>query len=142
MLLDGISDLNWLAVLVAAALYYGLGFVWFLPQTMGKAWGASIGIDMEANPPSMNPVTFIVPAVAFIVTAIATALLVGALGYTDFVDGLTLGLVLGIGFAVAVTAVTANYEPNKPKPWTWFAITGAYHLVGVVVVAMVVTIWQ
>lgn len=142
MLLDAFGSVNWLAVIVAAALYYALGFAWFLPQAMGRPWMRSMGMDPDAGPPAMNPLTFVIPAVAYLVTAVATSLLVDALGYTSLGDGLILGLVVGIGYAVTTTAVTANYEPGKPQPWTWFLITGAYHLVGIVIVAVVVAIWQ
>jgi hypothetical protein len=142
MLLDALNEVNWLAVVVAAALYYVLGFAWFLPQALGTPWMRAMGMDPNAGPPSMNPIAFVVPAIAYLVAALATSLLVDALGYTSLGDGLALGLVVGVGYAVTTTAVTANYEPGKPQPWIWFLITGAYHLVGLVIVAVVVTLWQ
>jgi hypothetical protein len=142
MLLDGIGDLNWLAVIVSAAAYYVLGIAWYMPQVLGKQWMASVGMDPEDDQPSMYPITFVIPAVAYIVTAAATGLLVVALGYADFVDGLVLGLVVGIGYAVAITAVTANDEPSKPAPWIWFLIVVGYDLLGIVIVAVVLTLWR
>jgi hypothetical protein len=53
-----------------------------------------------------------------------------------------LGLVVGVGFAGTLTAVDAAFDPNKPRPWTWFAISGAYHLVGLLIVAVLVSIWR
>src|SRR5918999_2720729 len=98
MLLDGFSGLNWLAVIVAAALYYVLGAIWFAAPVLGNPWMRSMGVD-PANPPSPNPVALVLPAIAYLVGAIALGLLVEALGYTSLSDGLILGLVVGIGFA-------------------------------------------
>ena len=44
-----------------------------------------------------------------------------------------LGLVTGIGIAEAVLFVTGYLDPKKPKPMTWVAITGGYHLAGLLI---------
>ena len=38
MTLDGLGDLNWLAVLVAALVYFILGAIWYAPPIFGRAW--------------------------------------------------------------------------------------------------------
>ena len=53
-----------------------------------------------------------------------------------------LGLVIGIGYALPLTAVDAIFDPNKPEPWAWFAITAVYHLLGLLIVAVLVSIWH
>jgi hypothetical protein len=30
----------------------------------------------------------------------------------------------------------------REQPWTWFAITGAYHLLGLLIVAVLVSAWH
>lgn len=52
-----------------------------------------------------------------------------------------LGLVIGIGIAGAVLFVTGYFDPKKPKPMTWVAITGGYHLAGLLIASVVVSIW-
>lgn len=52
-----------------------------------------------------------------------------------------LGVVTGVGIAGAVLFVTGYFDPNKPKPMVWFAILASYHLLGLVIAAVIVTVW-
>ncbi|MGH2463798.1 MAG: DUF1761 domain-containing protein [Candidatus Limnocylindria bacterium] len=141
MSLDMVGQLNWLAVIVGAAIYFVLGAVWYAPPVLGRAWQRSIGWDPEATPPQMRITTYAIPAVAYLVMGVATAMLAAATGSDSVESGLILGLVVGIGLALARTAVDATFTPNLPQPWVWFAITGSYHLVGLIIVAVVVSVW-
>jgi hypothetical protein len=136
-----LSAINWLAVIVGAAIYFVLGALWYAPFLFGRAWQRSIGWDPTLKPPEMKPATYAVPAVAYLVMAVATALLANAIGADDFGDGIVLGLVLGIGLASMHTLVDATFDPNKPQPWTWFAINASYHALGILIVAVLVSIW-
>ena len=106
-----------------------------------STWQRSIGWDPDATPPQMRITTYAIPAVAYLVMAAATGMLAEATGSDSLESGLILGLVVGIGFALARTAVDATFTPNLPQPMTWFVITGLYHLVGVVIVAALVSVW-
>lgn len=77
----------------------------------------------------MNPMTYAVPALAYLVMAIAVGLLARATGSADVGTGIVLGLVLGIGLSLMHTLVDATFDPNKPEPWVWFAINGSYHAI-------------
>jgi hypothetical protein len=136
-----LSAINWLAVIVGAVIYFVLGALWYAPFLFGRAWQRSIGWDPVQKPPEMQPATYAIPAVAYLVMAIATALLANAIGSDDFGDGVVLGLVLGVGFATMHTLVDATFDPNKPQPWTWFAINASYHALGILIVAVLVSIW-
>jgi hypothetical protein len=39
---DVLDDLNWLAVVVATAIYYGLAAPWFADPLFGRAWRQSV----------------------------------------------------------------------------------------------------
>ena len=43
----------------------------------------------------------------------------------------------------AILAMVSNptFDPNKPEPWTWFVINGAYHTIGLIIVAVIVSVW-
>ncbi|MEX0629427.1 MAG: DUF1761 domain-containing protein [Chloroflexota bacterium] len=141
MSLDMVGQLNWLAVFVGAAIYFVLGAIWYAPPLLGRAWQRSIGWDPEATPPQMRITTYAIPAVAYLVMAVATGMLAAATGSNTLESGIILGLVVGIGYALARTAVDATFTPNLPQPWVWFAITGTYHVVGLIIVAVVVSVW-
>ena len=40
-----------------------------------------------------------------------------------------------------MVGVEATFDPNKPKPLTWFAITAAYHVIGFVILAVAYAAW-
>ena len=141
MSVDMLGQLNWLAVIVGAVIYFVLGAVWYAPPIFGRAWQRSIGWDPGATPPQMRIATYAIPAVAYLVMAAVLGMLAAATGSDNLESGLVLGLVIGIGFALARTAVDATFTPNLPQPVTWFAITGLYHLVGLVIIAVLVSVW-
>jgi MFS superfamily sulfate permease-like transporter len=137
-----LSQLNWLAVVVGTIIYFAIGAVWFTPMAFGRPWQRSIGWDPDKRPPQMSPVYYAAPAVAIFVMAIAVGMLAAATGSDTFGEGITLGFIAGVGFGLAITAIEAIFDPNKPQPWTWFAITGAYHLLGILALAVVVSVWR
>lgn len=142
MTLDIIGQVNWLAVLVAGVGYFAIGALWYSPVAFARPWQRSIGWDPDRTPPEMRPTTYIVPFVAYLVMATAVALIAVATATDTIAEGLVLGLVVGIGLSLMHTLIDATFDPNKPEPWTWFAITGSYHTLGLVLVAIVVALWR
>jgi hypothetical protein len=141
MTLDALGGLNWLAVIVATIVYFALGALWYSPVAFGKPWQRAIGWD-EAQQSGASPVIYAGPALFALVSTIATAMLANATGSTDIGAGVVLGLVVGIGYGLALTAYEAVFAPNRPAPWVWFAITGSYHLVGLLIAAIIVSAWR
>jgi hypothetical protein len=72
---------------------------------------------------------------------IAVAMLSEATGSNSFAEGLVLGLVVAIGVACAVLFVTGALDPQRPRPIVWFAITGGYHLIGLVIASLLIAVW-
>lgn len=135
------SQLNWLAVIIGAIVYFALGALWYSPVLFSRAWQRSIGWDENRTPPQASAMTYVVPLLAYIVMAIAVGLLAVATGTDEIGEGIVLGLVLGIGLSLAHTFVDASFDPNKPQPWTWFAINGTYHALGLIIVSVIIAIW-
>jgi hypothetical protein len=134
------ASINWLAVIVGAVIYFILGALWYSPVLFARPWQAAIGWDESRPQPQMNPMTYVVPVLLYLVAGIATALLAAATGTDTLTEGITLGLLTGLGFALPMVGVEATFDPNKPKPLAWFLITIAYHLIGFVVLAVVVAL--
>jgi hypothetical protein len=139
---DALGELNWLAVIVGALIYFALGALWYSPAFLGRQWQRSIGWDPERTPPEMQITTYLVPFLAYLVMAIAVGLLAAATGTDELVEGVVLGLVTGVGLNLMHTLVDATFDPGKPEPWTWFAINGSYHTIGLIIVAVIVAIWR
>jgi hypothetical protein len=133
-----VSAINWLAVIVSAAIYFALGALWYSPPLFARQWQAAVGWDEMRQQPQTNPLTYVVPGVLYLVAAVATAIIAAATGTDTLTEGITLGLITGIGFALPMVGVEAAFDPNKPQPLTWFAITAAYHLIGFVILGAVI----
>lgn len=135
-----LAQVSWLGVIVGAAIYFFLGALWYSPPLFAKPWQAAIGWDESRQPPQTNPMTYVLPAAMYLIAAIAMAIIAGATGTDSISEGLVLGLITGIGFALPMVGVEATFDPNKPKPMAWFLITVAYHLIGFVILGVTVAI--
>ncbi|HEV8572295.1 MAG TPA: DUF1761 domain-containing protein [Actinomycetota bacterium] len=120
-------------------VYFALGALWYAPPLFGNAWMKAAGIVMpEGQRP--GPAIYFAPLIADFVAVIATTMLARATGSDTLGEGLVLGLVVGVGFALTMTGVEATFG-NRPKPSTWFLINGAYNLLGLVIAAVIVAVW-
>jgi hypothetical protein len=135
-----LAQVSWLGVIVGAAIYFFLGALWYSPVLFAKPWQAAIGWDESRRPPEMNPMTYVLPAAMYLIAAIAMAIIAAATGTDSINEGLVLGLITGIGFALPMVGVEATFDPNKPKPMAWFLITVAYHLIGFAILGVAVAI--
>jgi Protein of unknown function (DUF1761) len=139
---DSLGDLNWLAVIVGALIYFALGALWYSPVFLGKPWQRATGLeqaDMEGGP---GPAIYVAPLLGYLISAIATGMIAKATGASTFGDGIVLGLVVGIGYSTVITAITAVFSPKLPAPFTWFWITASYNLVGLLIVGVLVSVWD
>jgi hypothetical protein len=135
-----VRELNGYAILVAAAAYFLLGVPWFSPATLGPIWERAIGFNRpDAWEP--GPLLYLGPLLASFAAAFATAVLARATRAVTVKQGAILGLATALGYSVAVAGVDA-ISPSHPEPLTLFLITGSYHLVGLTVVAVIVTAWK
>jgi hypothetical protein len=139
MSFEVLGDLNWLAVIVATVAYFALGGLWFASAVFGRAWIRASGIEMPEGGPGVA--FYVGPLTTCLVATIATAMLAEATASDTLGEGLVLGLVLGVGLALTTLFVTGIFDPKKPEPMTWFAITGGYHLVGLLIVGAIVGAW-
>jgi hypothetical protein len=140
MSFDVLSDLNWLAVIVAGIAYFAVGAIWYAPPVFGNAWQRSTGLGMpEGERP--GPQYYYGPFLTCLLAAIAVGMIAKATGSDGVGDGIVLGLVAGIGIAGAVLAVTGLFDTKKPDPKVSTAISIGYHLVGLVVAGVIVSVW-
>jgi Protein of unknown function (DUF1761) len=80
----------------------------------------------------------VVPLLGSVVSAIALAMLAEATRTDTPAEGLTLGVVAALGFALSIAMVTATFEAAKPKPFVWGAVNAGYHMVGLVVAGLII----
>jgi hypothetical protein len=136
-----LGSLNWLAVLIAAVAYFAIGGLWFSPATFGKAWQHSIG--WEPGPGERVAAEYYVgPFITCLIASIAIGILAFVTVSDTVAEGVVLGLVTGVGLVGSALFVTGYFDPKKPEPMTWFAITGGYHLVGLIVASIILAVWS
>ncbi|HET6686834.1 MAG TPA: DUF1761 domain-containing protein [Jiangellaceae bacterium] len=142
MSFDVLGELNWLAVIVAALAYFVLGALWYAPPVMGKTWMAAGGMEMPADDQRPGAGIYMVPLAGSILSAVALGMLAEATATDTIGEGFVLGIVVAVGFALAIALVTATFESNKPKPMVWGAINAGYHALGIIVAGLIIAAWQ
>lgn len=123
--LSHISQINWLAVLLAFVSSMVIGFVWYMPAVLGKRWMAAIGKTEDDLKNIEGGAGIWVPMmVAAALTAVLLAVLISNLGLGTAVAGGLFALVLALvfragghvihnGFAgrpVAVTLIDSGHD--------------------------------
>jgi hypothetical protein len=136
-----LSGINWIAVVIATVAYFALGAAWFAPQTpIGRAWVAASGYTSPTSGAASTNLFYVFPIVSSFIAVVATAMLARATGTDDIGEGLILGLVVGIGYAGAILVSTSAFEFSKPNRWTWGLIDASYHVVGLVIAAVILAL--
>lgn len=134
-MMQAISSLNWFGVLLAFVPYFLLGALWFT-VLFKKQYAISLGREND-QPQNLAPIFIIGPALCMLVITLTSALLLNALAINSYQGALLFALLVGVGYLVANT-VNIAINPNIPRPLLYGAITGAYHLVGIVIVSLIV----
>lgn len=132
---DVMNELNWLAIGLATVVYFMLGAIWFTPL-FGKAYDRALD-SKRAKGQKWPPIYYIGPFVSAFITTVATSVLIHALNVATLLDALLLGLIVGVGYAMSVSFNNA-INPKTPRPLLYGAVTGGYHVVGIVIVAIIV----
>ena len=132
-MIQAILSLNWFGVLLAYVPYFLLGALWFT-VLFKKQYAISLGRENEQQQ-NLAPIFIVGPALCMLVITLTSALLVNALAINSYQDALLFGLIVGVGYLVANT-VNIAINPNIPRPLLYGAISGAYHLVGIVIVSL------
>ncbi len=135
------ASVNYLAVLGAAAVAYGVGALWHSPAGFGRYWMRLMGLTQEhmrsmpLTPAQAMAIGFVVQALMAFVLAHFTVLVNSATAAT----GLQLGFWVWLGFLA----------PTLMNGWLWegksvqlFAFNAAYALVMIEVMAVILSVWR
>jgi hypothetical protein len=139
---DPLGALNWLAVLVAAIAYFAIGAAWYAPPVFGRIWMEAGGMPVPDRGTRPSAAIYLTPLIGSLLSAIALGMLAEPTGTDSFTEGIALGLVVAIGFAVPMAFVTAQFESQKPKPMVWGTVNAGYHVVGTLIAAVVIASWR
>ena len=135
------TEVNWLAVIVAAVINMAVGAFWYSPMAFGKAWMKAIGkteADIRASSGNMA-LTYGVTAIGALVQVFILAMLVRLTGAENFGHGLLLGLWVWLGF---IAVFLLNEMTFGGRPVVYCAITGGFFLVTLLVSGGILAAWR
>ncbi|NBA89164.1 DUF1761 family protein [Emticicia sp. CRIBPO] len=135
-MMNQLAHLNWISVLVAFVVYFILGALWFT-LFFSKPYKISLGKENEVLP--NKPIFIVGPALCSLVITLATAVLMSALHIETIDAAIEFALIVGVGYLVANT-VNIAINPNVPKPILYGIISGAYHLLGILIVSVILVV--
>lgn len=127
-------DLNWWGVLLAFVPYFMLGALWFT-LLFKKQYAISLGRENEQQQ-NMSAIFIIGPAVCTFIITVTSAILMNALHIESYANALLFAVIIGFGYLVANT-VNIAINPNIPRPFLYGAISGSYHVVGILIVSFI-----
>lgn len=130
--------INYLAVLVAVILQFGLGFLWYGPL-FGDPWMEMVGLDaatVEANPPGAG--IWISNAIAAAISMCVLAWLFVKLNVKSLLRGIWIGFVIGFSF-VLLSIMISGFYSDDPYWLAW--ITGGNTTVGLMLGGAVLGVW-
>jgi len=132
-----LSQLNVLAVVVAAVLAFVIGGLWYSPILFAKAWMQEAGLD-EARTRNANMArVFGLSLLASLVMAFNLAAFIGPKGSLGF--GLLAGAATGIGWVSMSLGVIYLFERRSLKLWL---INSGYQVLTYTVMGGVIGVWR
>ena len=133
------SQINWLAVLVAAVAYFILGALWYSKILFANMWIKAHGIDMnDPNGRKGLGMMMFLSFVGFFIVCIGLEMLVVKLDLSGYMSGIKLGLATGVCFSMMALSITYLYTR---KPISLHLIDGLYHVIGQIIAAIILCVW-
>lgn len=133
-MINQLANLNWMSVLLATAVYFILGFLWFT-KFFSKAYKTSLGRENETLP--NKPIFIVGPALCTLVITVASAILIDTLDISTCMGAVKFALFVGFGYLAANT-INIAINPNMPRPIFYGILVGAYHVVGILLASIII----
>lgn len=130
-----LSQLNYLAIFVAAASTFLLGSVWYAPFLFGKAWMAENNFTEDDLKGGMGKIL----GSAFVLEALMAFNLAAFIGTeADVTFGVFAGLAAGLGWVGFAMGVTYLFDRKSFRHW---AIDAGYHTVAFTMMGAILGAW-
>lgn len=131
-------DINLLAVIVAAVVNMAVGAFWYSPTLFGKQWSRLSGRKLEDMKGDGNT-GYAIAGVGALIQGYILAHFVQYTGAVDFVEGLTTGFWLWLGFTGITMAVNNVFSG---QPWKLWQIDSGYFFVVLLLNGGLLAVWQ
>lgn len=131
-----LSDVNWIAVLVATITAFMLGGLWYSKVLFGNTWMQEVGLTEEAANNANMPLTFGTTFVLQLIAAVAMSALIGV--DSNWLIGLQTGLWVGLFWIATAYGVTYLFEQRTFRIWL---INAGYYVVLYAVMGTIIGAW-
>jgi len=133
---------NWVAILVAAAVQMIVGYVWYSPMLFGNAWMKLSGIKkpekMDDAAKSAMMTSMFWMFVGTIVTAFVLSGFIGYAGAKGLMEGAFVGVMAWLGFMVTSHAGMVLFDR---KPFQLYLLNVGHMFVGIILAGAVLGYW-
>ncbi|HWF44783.1 MAG TPA: DUF1761 domain-containing protein [Candidatus Kapabacteria bacterium] len=132
------AHINWLAVLVAALVFFFFGSLWY-QVLFRKLWARESGIVMT-NPPKGSAMMRMMfkSFLGNLLMAIALAMLLSYAHGGDWMRAGKIGAVAGLGIAGGLLWINYNWNGKSTTLWL---IDAGYSLFGCAIAAAIIGVW-
>jgi len=134
-------EINIWAVVVSTIIYFGLGMLWYSPKLFGKSWMALQNFTEEKmaamkSKGMAKPMIF--GLIGAFITSFILAYVISISGAAVIGEGLWIGFLAWLGFVATVALGSVLWEG---KPFKLYMINMGYHLVSLLIMSLVLTVW-
>lgn len=134
------ESINPVAVLVAAAVYFVLGGLWYSPMLFARPWMALMGMTEEdIKKKGGAGKAYAVALISSLIIAYVLAIFITRGQSVNLFSGAETGLMAGLGFSAMTSFTTSTFED---RPLKLFLIDSGYNLVGLVIAGAILGAWH
>ena len=141
-LLQGLADVNYAAVVVAAVVGLVIAFLWYMPPVLGARWARHVArytgtSEQELMRPDPRPVMGW--AVDMLLNALALGLLARGLGAQGTGDALVLAILVWVGFSATFSNWPVLFARQPVGLWV---VNNGANLLIQLAMALIVVLWR
>ena len=128
--------INWLAVTVAAIVYFIIHFLWYFPFAFGNLWLRLVGKESEPKSKIIRDTIIMIPTSFF--TVLFMEMMIDLTGMNDIASALILSILIWIGFVATIAINQNNFNDRGVK---LFFLEYGFYLVGFIIVAIILALF-
>lgn len=132
------AQINYLAVLVMAVVYFAIGGLWYSPILFGKTWMAAVGKTEEEIKAGGGVKAYIGAFIGALVLCFVLEYFLIQLNATDVIAGVQTAFWAWLGFVTTIMGINALFQGSALR---LYVIDAGYALVGMLVAGGVLAIW-
>ena len=136
-----VTDVNYLAVLVAAVINMALGALWYSPVMFGKMWMQLMNFTPEKMAEAKKGMgkAYVAAFLGALVMSYFLAVFVATFGAGSFGEGAQVGAFLWLGMIATTSLSAVLWEGKSPKLYYMF---NSYQLVILVITGGMLAVWM